>query len=72
MLLAGRVRSGNTVKISFDADREVVRCLKDLVKHYKMPIADVMAALICFEHQNLEKTDEPVNEFVQKPREMKW
>lgn len=72
MTIAGKVRSGNKVKISFEADVEVVRCLKDLVKHYRRPIADVMEALICYEHESLKLKDEPDNEFVQKPREVKW
>lgn len=72
MPLAGKVQSRKKVKISFDADIEVARFLKDLVKHYKMPIADVIEALICYEHESLKLKDEPDNEFVQKPREVKW
>lgn len=72
MPLAGKVQAGKKVKISFEADVEVARCLKDLVKYYKRPIADVMEALICYEHESLTFKDEPFNEFIQKPREVKW
>lgn len=72
MSTAGGTTTGNKVRISFEADVEVARCLKDLVKHYKRPIADVLAALICYEHESIDFQQEPVNEFVQEPRKVKW
>jgi hypothetical protein len=72
MSSAGSTTTGSKVRISFETDVEVARCLKDLVKHYKRPIADVLAALICFEHESIEFKKEPENEFVQEPRRVKW
>lgn len=74
MTHVGNFQSRSKVKISFEANIEVVRCLKDLVKHHKMPIADVLEALIWYEHESLKLKTGPAkeNEFVQKPREVKW
>ena len=64
--------SGNKVRISFETSVEIARCLKDLVKYYKMPIANVLEALICYDHESIKLKDEPPNEFVQEPHEIKW
>jgi hypothetical protein len=72
MSSTGSTITGNKVRISFETDVEVARCLKDLVKHYKRPIAEVLAALICYEHDSIEFKKEPSNEFVQEPRKVKW
>ncbi len=72
MSSTGSTAIGNKVRISFETDVEVARCLKDLVKHYKRPIADVLAALICYEHESIAIKEEPRNDFVQEPRRVKW
>lgn len=61
-MLAGKAQPGNKVMIRFEANMEVVHSLKDLVKHYKMPISDVIGALVCYEHESLRWKDEPDNE----------
>jgi hypothetical protein len=68
----GAEHAGQKVKISFETNLEIARCLKDLVKHYKMPIARVLEALICYEHEQIKVKEDPRNDFVQEPRKIKW
>jgi hypothetical protein len=72
MPFAANVPSGNKVRISFETNVEIARCLRDLVKFYKMPIAQIMEALICFEHESIKLKDDLPNDFVQEPRKVKW
>lgn len=63
----------NKVRIGFETNIEIARRLRDLVKFYRLPVADVIEALIRFEHESIQlKKDEPRNDFVQKPRKVEW
>ncbi len=64
--------SGQKVRISFETNLEVARCLKDLVKYYKLPIAQILEVLICVEHEGIKVKDEPRNDYVQEPRKITW
>ena len=73
---ARAVPSGQKVRISFETSLDTARCLKDLVKHYKVPIAQVLEVLICLEHESISggmiKKGEPGNDFVQEPLKIRW
>lgn len=66
------VPSNNKVRISFESNVEIARRLRDLVKFYKLPVADVIEMLIRFEHESIKLKDEPRNDFVQEPRKVEW
>ena len=72
MTYIGTAPTGQKVRISFETNLEIARCLKDLVKHYRMPIAQVLEALIYFEHESIKLKEEPHNDFVQEPRKINW
>lgn len=67
-MLYSRSTPARKINITFEVNSEIARYLVDLCRYYHLGKSDVLAALICQDHESITWPPEPLpNDFIQLP-----